>query len=356
MNGLAALLGHSPELFPYVLDVPTDTVSFIRLSEAEYERASFLDARLRTAQMHHKAVPWVQVAPAIAEARLTERCDFIFHIGHVGSTLLSRLMGAHAGAFALREPQILRTFAQIRAAPALPHGWTDTDFAARLDGCLKLLSRTFHARQRAVIKATSFVSDLAAQLLARAASPKAVMLFVSPETYLATIFAGPNSRKEAQIMTPSRWQRLNRRAGTTICDLAKLSEGEAIALGWACETAALAQAAHGRAEQILRLDFDGFLEDPARLCLAALLHMGISATADEAAAIVGGLHMERYSKAPEFAYDADLRLSLLTEARAAHGAQIRRGLQWLEISASAHACVRDALVFAKTHDRRSARI
>ena len=36
---------------------------------------------------------------------------WIFHIGHVGSTLVSRLLGELAGVLAIREPRLLRDLA-----------------------------------------------------------------------------------------------------------------------------------------------------------------------------------------------------------------------------------------------------
>ena len=50
------------------------------------------------------------------------RWGYIFPIGHVGSTLLSRLIGSHTGIFSLRESALLRTFAQLegREAPFGP--------------------------------------------------------------------------------------------------------------------------------------------------------------------------------------------------------------------------------------------
>src|SRR5579864_7209099 len=113
MNDLAAELGRSPELFPFALDLPGDSVAFIRLNRSDYERASFLDARMLMPQTSSRALPWPQVAAAIHATQLRERCGLIFHIGHVGSTLLSRLIGSHPGVFCLREPAILRTFAQL---------------------------------------------------------------------------------------------------------------------------------------------------------------------------------------------------------------------------------------------------
>ena len=89
-----------------------------------------------------------------------------------------------------------------------------------------------------------------------------------------------------------------------------------------------------------------FLAQPPLILLAALRHLGIDATPGEAETILRGPHMHRYSKAPEHAYDAGLRSEVLNEARAAHGAEIRRGLAWLERAAAEFAPVRDAIRFA----------
>jgi hypothetical protein len=338
MDAIAEELGASPTLFPYMLDVPRDSVLFLRLTRADYERASFLDARLLNPQISSHALPWVQVAAAIDAAQLTERCGFIFHIGHVGSTLLSRLIGTHSSAFSLREPLMLRTFAQLCA-----QGQSD----ARLTGCLKLLSRTFETRQLSVVKATSFVSELAGTLLSRASAPKALMMYVSPESYIATILGGPNSRQEAKLLAPSRLRRLHRRIGDEIWQLADLSEGEVLALAWACEVSALTQAADSNGERVFRVDFDRFLAAPAAHMSSVLRHFNIPASPAEVRAILEGPEMRRYSKAPEHAYDAALRRDVLNVARAVNAAEIRRGLAWLDHAAARFAPVRHAVAWAE---------
>jgi hypothetical protein len=336
----------TPELFPLEADVRNDSITFIRLTRNDYAQASFLDARILTPQTIARAMRWPQVADSIEAARLEERCGFIFHIGHVGSTLLSRLIGAHPRIFALREPMILRTFAQIGSEPrAQPQAWRDSQLEARLSGVLKLLSRSFDDRQLAVIKATSFVSELAADLMSRAAAPKAVMMYVAPESYIATILGGPNSRQEAKILTPNRLLRLHRRIGRAIWRETDLSEGEALALAWACEMSALTQAADAAAARVLPIDFDKFLLDPSIL-QRVFQHFDIEATAGEVRALVEGPIMSRYSKAPEYAYDRPLRLAVLSEARANHGAEIKRGLAWLDRAAKQFAVVRQAVLFA----------
>jgi hypothetical protein len=264
----------------------------------------------------------------------------------VGSTLLSRLIGAHRGAFALREPALLRTFAGLSdERDTMARAWSEADIEARLSGCLKLLSRTFDTQQIAVIKATSFVSEISAGLLSRPANPKALMMFVSPESYIATILGGPNSRQEAQVLAPGRLRRLHRRLGGNIWHLERLSEGEVLGLAWACEMTALARAADAGGARVLRLDFDRFLAEPV-LLVTVLQHFGIDASLSEVQAILRGPHLRRYSKAPEHAYDAALRRDVLNEARALHGEQIRRGLAWLDRAAAQFAAVRDALLFA----------
>jgi hypothetical protein len=351
MNDIAEELGRSPELFPFALDLPSDSVEFIRLRRSDYEQASFLDARLLTRQTSSRALPWSRVTAAIDAARLIERCGFIFHIGHVGSTLLSRLMGAHTGVFSLREPALLRTFAQLCDQPdAQPHRWSDDDVDARLTGCLKLLSRSFETRQLPLVKATSFVSELAPSLMSRASTPKAVMMYVSPESYMATILGGPNSRQEAKMLAPSRLRRLHRRIGAEAWHLPSLSEGEVLALSWACEMSALAQATNSGGRRVCLLNFDQFLANPGPLLLGVLRHFDIEATANEVRTIVEGPEMRRYSKAPEHGYDAALRRDVLDAARATHGAEIRRGLAWLERAVGQYAAVRYATNMLN-HDR-----
>jgi hypothetical protein len=333
----------SPELFPYALELGDDGVVFLRLRRGDYERASFLDARL-TPQIAGKALPWPQVAAAIETASLAERCGFIFHIGHVGSTLLSRLIGAHASVFSLREPVILRTFAQLAVArESQPQAWGNDGFGTRLTGCLKLLSRTFEKRQLAVVKATSFVSELAGSLLSRASMPRAVMMYVAPESYFATILGGPNSRQEAKVLAPSRLARLHRRIGIEAWQLSSLSEGEVLALSWACEMSALAQAANSARGRAFPVDFDRFLLNPQPLLASVLRHFGIEASSSEVRAILEGPDMRRYSKSPEHAYDAELRRDVLNEARSAHGGEIRRGLAWLDRAAEQFPAVREAV-------------
>lgn len=347
MDALASSLERSPELFPLSYDVRNETVTLARLTRADYEKASFLDRRVKGPHTLARTLPWAQLADAVEAAKLEERCHYIFHIGHVGSTLLSRLLGAERSVFSLREPEILRTLAQMRIEPELQARiWSPADAELRQTAFLKLWSRTFEPAQAAVIKATSFVGELASELLARPPSPRAILLFAKPEIYLATILAGANARPEARMLTQSRLRRLHRRLGRDIWRLASLSEGEGLAMSWACEMSALVAAKAAAGARALPLDFEIFLADPQKQLLASFRHLECDASQKSVRAILAGPLLQVYSKAPEHAYSPQLRRDLLDQAWTAHGAEIAKGRAWLDRATLDFPLIRDCLALA----------
>ena len=84
-----------------------------------------------------------------------------------------------------------------------------------------------------------------------------------------------------------------------------------------------------------------------------LRHFDIDATAAEANAILEGPDMRRYSKAPEYAYDAALRRQVLQQARALHAAEIRRGLAWLDRAAKKWPAIGRAISLSHMPHRRA---
>ena len=138
MSGVA-----SPRWFPHYYDAASDSVLIVERSEEEYRAASFLDDRSLSPQTARHLVPWSQIAGAVpADAR--RDLNFIFHIGHVGSTLISRLLGELPQVFALREPVILRDVAERLAERGLPEAlWPAESVPKRLDVVTALLSRTW---------------------------------------------------------------------------------------------------------------------------------------------------------------------------------------------------------------------
>jgi len=182
----------SPAWLPFSLDPVTDQLAFLRMTDADYRAASFLDQRTLRPDSEILPAPW----PALpADAR--RDAQYIFHIGNVGSTLISRLLGELDGVLALREPLLLRTFAESLPGPE------------HFDTLTALPARTFRPGQRANIKATSFTSEIADRLVPPGS--RALFLYATPDHYLENILAGENSWQTLQALSPVRLARLQGR-------------------------------------------------------------------------------------------------------------------------------------------------
>ena len=109
-----------------------------------YRAASFLDDRILTSDVKGS---WVSLGSVLDAAQaIGERkpLHFIFHTGHVGSTLLSRLLDESGCVLSLREPLPLRTLADARDVLGLPESLLSSrDFDALEQALLRLWSRGY---------------------------------------------------------------------------------------------------------------------------------------------------------------------------------------------------------------------
>ncbi len=330
----------SPTLYPLGVDLKADGVQFVQLSRAEYDAIGFHDRRMLTPQTK---TAWARYAQVEEAARgLPVKAHFIFHISHVGSTLLSRLIGAHPQAFGLREPGVMRAIAEVQltlGGPGCP--WTNEEFTKRLWLFLGIWSRTFAPRETSVIKCTSYVSEMAEMLLERVAGAKAIFMYVAPEVFLPQLLGG--AMVDIEGKAASRLERLHRRLGEPVWKLEALSPGERVAMSWLSEMLSLQAAASRFGSRCQWLDFDDFLSEPQAHLVAGLTHLDLDDAPSQAQAVLAGPLMKQYSKATQFEFDAGSRAKILEEARVKHGAEIARGLAWLDGAATQWPRVRTLL-------------
>ncbi|PEQ12191.1 hypothetical protein B2G71_13750 [Novosphingobium sp. PC22D] len=337
---LAEMLA-APELLPHAIDETGTRLLLLQLDEATIREASFLDQRVVGAQPRGSWQALDDVIAAIDPA-MPDDADYIFHLGHVGSTLVARLLGELGGVLALREPQILRRLSEIAAKGDPPDAlWDPAIVEVRIAALRRLLARRFRPEQRTLVKATSFVSQIADRLLAPGA--RTLFLEVSLESYMRTILAGENSRAEAMLLAPQRLARLAKLVPEMPWRVWTMSEGEKVALGWLVETLSLERAAARMAgDAVLRVDFDRFLDDPAAGIMRMAGHLRLPLAEGEAARLAASPLMTRYSKAPEHEYSAQLRRNLQRQAGEEHRAAIAQGLAWIEACAARDASIAQA--------------
>jgi hypothetical protein len=300
------------------LDPSAGNVRLIAMDRESYRAASFLDDRMIQQPVDAQVLPWTRIEEAITDEL---RCDarWIFHIGHVGSTLLSRLLGEIEGVLAMREPRLLRDVAM--SPPAVR--------ASYIRQVPRLMSRTFADEEFACVKATSWVSEIAPALVPP--RERTLFMFVKPRNYIATILAGENSVKEQRMLAATRAQRLSRRVSTLG---AAHSDAELAAIAWACEMTSLENAADAMADRkIAWLDFDQMLADVVEALRLSANHFGFQAGEAQLRDLASGPLMSHYSKALEHDYSPSLRQQLIEESRRLHGAEIESALAMLRSAA-----------------------
>ncbi len=283
-------------------DPAAGMVRLVEISSENYREASFLDDRMMQQPVTAHVVPWETVAGAISDnARRDAR--WIFHIGHVGSTLIARLLGEIPGVLSVREPRFLRDLIAVPQEQRL--GMSAIAQA--------LFSRTFDPDELALVKATSFVSEVAPELVP--SGERALFMYATPRNYVASILAGENSVKELRMLGSIRSQRSASRVSGL--DRQEASDAHLAAAAWACEMTALEASAETMADRnVAWADFDGMLASMEAELGRVANTFGFKASSEELQTIARGPLMRRYSKALEYEYSASLRRDLIAEAEA----------------------------------------
>jgi hypothetical protein len=257
------------------------------------------------------------------------KTGFIFHIGHCGSTLISRLVEEAGSVCALREPLALRQFALLDAD--LPEGlslWDEATLRRRMD----VYFRTASCGEMTIIKATSWCGALSA----RVPGP-AVFCYVKPEAYVASMLGGANNPVDLRLHAPLRLKRLRRLCSAPVADLAALSPGEMAAMSWAAETATLAPS------PVLALDFDDFLQRQEELLGALLTQFALPSSPQKIRTTLSGPLMRTYSKDASFNYSPQDRREIIAEHATNNAAEISRARTWLDAAALLHPSINAAL-------------
>ncbi len=331
-----------PSLYPQNLDFAREAILFTRLTRAALQGASFLDDRILTPQSEGRWVRFDDLAPHMGPVVGTTSLHFIFHAGHVGSTLASRLLDQLGGVLGLREPLPLRVLAdafdELGAADAFI---SQAQAQALLGWFCQLWSRGYADTEAVIVKATSSAGRLSAHLLRTRPDARAIFMTLQSEPYLATLLAGQNSYIDLRGQARERYRRLARLGAPPASPLHAMSLGEIAALTWLVET--LTQRAQAEHSKIIPIDFDAFLAEPAQALQTIAAHFGLKRADAVFADVAKSPVLQRYSKAPDQPYSPALRQEILADSRRRNSEEISRGLTWIELNAKRSAIAASAL-------------
>lgn len=320
-----------------------------------YRESSFLDHRIKRPEpLQAYTADFVELGKRLGDVAGYDT-RYIFHISHVGSTLLSRVAGTLPGVLALREPLLLRWLADIRRDLRQPESrFTQAGYEVRLRTALGLLARPIEGADKVVVKATSYASSLATDIMTLQPKARATAIYCRFESFAATVLRGKGGWIDMLSQAPSRMHRLHERLGRQPWQLAYMSPGEIVALNWLTEMLALTDAAARFPDRFVWGDFDTFIADPLAEAGGFVRGLGLDWSEHDVAALRESGVLSRYSKHPDRAYDAREREKEKAEALARQAGEIRKGRAWLDRALSDNPQFARTAPFAASQDPVSA--
>lgn len=303
----------------FAIDPATDRGWVMEFEPDDYRRASFLDQRSLRSRMGGWEVTRVELETILQACVARPSVNWLFHIGHCGSTLVSRLLDLLPGVLGVREPLPLLALAQVGAHSP----W--------LQPTVQLLGRGFADTTTIVVKPTSVVGTIAEPLL-EATTGNACLLWVDLSTWLATML-----RDEALLASALATEtlRLASRPSNPLPEAA--TSAERMSRLWLMEQLRWQHlTADPRfASRLLDLDFADMLTNPASVIARLAQHYRIDVPLDLIRDIDDSQLLTRYAKDDRQAFDSDTRYRELAAARARHQADIEAGVAWAERAVAA---------------------
>lgn len=258
------------------LDLHSDRAAFLGVPEATYRDSPFLDHRLK-APRQEPLIARVSSLQDAARSVPLPATNWIFHPGHVGSTLLSRLLGELNAILPVREPLPLRNVGGQYRELGHPLAILARAEYERLEHAVFLMiGRTFSKTQRALVKATSDCCILLQRALRANAGSRAIWLHVDLETFLAGMLRNDMRRQETRGFAQTRLWDLHELLGDQSIRLHDLDIGRITAVSWLANQGHRLRAREaGFADRILEVHFHDLLDHTREQLQAILEHFAI---------------------------------------------------------------------------------
>jgi len=316
----------SPRLYLHSLDLDRAAALLVDADQEFYRKAIFLDQRALGPRTRGAWVP-LEVLWRHMESGYLAPAHFIFHTGHSGSTLISRLLDESPSILGLREPMALRTLASgLHAGGIRPGGAFEETFKR----AYQLLVRRFSSKQQVIIKPSSMCNNLAAVLLAQNPANRGMLLFVKLEVFLTNMLDKTQSTSIEGFLA-HRFAVLGKIVPDLDLDPGALSKPEKIAFSWLTEATQFhLLTTRGLAPRFLLMDFDEFLAHRQEELLNIFHHFSVPETEETVERLLASPVFGSYSKQPDFAYTTAHRAAILNESRAANRSGIKAGMQFAE--------------------------
>ena len=317
----------NPEWMPW--EVTEESLSFRHMTAERVRSAAFLDGR--SAQNGDQVIklPLSQLRTFKINQQQPGPVAHIFHLSHIGSTFIGRLLADVDQLVVLREPQVLsglvqllyrQRFGQISIAPE--------ELETIAGKVVALLGRT--ANGRVAIKHTSSNLSLAPLLSNDVAPNGSLAIYTSLEDFLAHAMVSDGLKSDSISNGERRLMQLNELLYLDQLRLSSLGFAQIVAIKWLIECHRM-MGLQQAFPAVKLIDFDRTASQPELLvdALAAALPM-IDDGAKEK--LLKSEAWEKSAKSgKDFTY-AD-RANKLADSKNNHGDQIQAAIKWARMLA-----------------------
>lgn len=322
----------SPGLFLRDVDPVGGRAVFTPMDEASYRASAFLDNRIVRAGDRDLVSDLDDLIDLARTAGAGRRLiHYLFHVGHCGSTLISRVLGERSCYLALREPPLLMGLSRsLRGLDRPGFPFSRRRWEELKDLSLLMLAKSWHSDQVPLVKPTSHAGNLIPTLMKHTGRERAVCLYVDLESYLATMLR-PHTRRETRLFARDfrvrEFSALVPEASGVSDDF---SDVELAAMSWLLHARDLAEALDDPeiGGRCLTVHFDDFLGDPADMTARICKFLGSPLSASEWDRIAAEGWLSRSAKTPGEAYGLEDRRRELASVRSKHREEIDQGMSW----------------------------
>jgi hypothetical protein len=298
----------SPDHYLHSFD--GDKAIFVPMDRGAYHRSIFLDARISRAADQAMALPVAAIAQG---TRAPKPTSWIFHMAHVGSTLLARALDDPGASLVLREPLALR---QLAIEPD----------DQRLAIVAAMLGKRYRADAPSLVKANVPVNFLLPKLAAIEPDAHAILLYLPLRDYLLAILRSDSHRNWLRNVTSF--------LSAYLGDFSTLPDVERAAALWLAQvgaySAALTALPNARA-----LNAEIFFAEPAAVLNAAAIHLGVPIAPTRIVATVAGGLFSTNAKNPTLAFDNAQRVARRRDLERSIAAELDAAEVWIAQRADA---------------------
>ncbi len=319
----------NPLINPYWLlfdiNVIRSQCQWLYITPEQRKQLPFMDQRLLDTGFKRAGVPLTEFS--IATDQVPDG-RWIFHAGHCGSTLLAQILGDNPQTNALREPQVLRTLANLKREAGLPwHRVDETQWREWLATAIAFLGRpTDPAQQQMLLKATSHCNNLIDPVLALPGQQRLLLLSVTLPVYLATMLGSTQHLLDIDGFIQAHMQDLIKRFPELEFRIPTLNATQKIAITWLTHMLAFLDAEITSPQQVMLMNFEHWLTAPEQHTATITDHLDMQSVSSHTLKRWLGC----YAKNPAQPYSPDQRRARLAYSTNQNAAQILAARLWLE--------------------------